>query len=154
MFKEILWKYDKDLKYFIKVKSFDSVANICNRLNEKSQLIGIKSTDEIVQLPKETKKHTIIINYNSQVFEFTQEILIIPGINFDFEMTMLMFFKNISTNQEFSDLVNYLRTLQKWRTTKKWLADDIIFEQDCTTLITSCIPSQILKIFRETFIRN
>lgn len=154
MFKEILWKYDKDLKYFIKIKSFDSISNICNRFNEKSVLIGISLEGESIQIPLVVKKHNVIINYNTQVFEFAQEILVIPGINFDFEMSILMFFRNISTNQEFSDLVNYLRALQKWRTTKKWLATDIIFEENTTTLITNSIPPQILKIFKETFIRN
>lgn len=150
MFTDITWNYDKNTNNFTIVKSFDSIVNICMRYGENSVIIGTDENGIKKTIEKSSKKHTVIFKYKNQSYKLKQEIIIIPGINFDFEMAVLMYFKNIANNQEFSYLVEYLRNLLKWRTTKKRLAQDIVFEANKTTLKTNYIPPQILKIFTET----
>lgn len=151
MFQNIIWNHDKNTNNFNEVKSFDSIVNICTRYGENSVILSVDENSIRKVIDKEEKKHSVIFKYKNQKFAFKQNIIVIPGINFDFEMAVLMYFKNITSNQEYGSLVDYLRNLLKWRSSKKRLAQDIIFESNKTTLITNYMPPQILKIFTEAF---
>jgi len=87
-------------------------------------------------------------------YNFSECIFKIPGINYDFEVCFLLFFKDKVSSFEYDIISNYLRTLLKWQSSKSRYAEDIIFEEYKTTLLTCLIPKDILNILNKILIEN
>lgn len=154
MKKSIFWKFNKHDINSYEINSINSLINLCYRLNDNLYFFEKTPTGEEKEIKIKYIYHDITIDYIDRKYNFSECIFKIPGINYDFEVCFLLFFKDKVSSFEYDIISNYLRTLLKWQSSKSRYAEDIIFEEYKTTLLTCLIPKDILNILNKILIEN